>query len=152
MQNIESPQIVKTLGYQAPFNVMNKVAAGSQQTISNRQAYDVLYPNHQSWYDEKKFIVLDKNFEEYENYILKDFKQALDRQFDYTQTKNIQHVDELDKTQIKVNGLDFGRIPKISNEVLENKSKYTDNYKAGSVKVTSSNPYGEIFKGNYAGN
>lgn len=131
---------------------MDRVAAKSTQTISNRQAYDALYPSHKSWYDEKKFVVLDKNFEDMENYLLKEFKQTLDNQFGFVKAKNIKHVDELDKSQINLKGIDFGAMPKVHPEAVENKSKYTDNFTAGNVKVTSSDPYKEIFGQHYYGN
>lgn len=144
--------MVKSLGYPEPFNVMDRVAAKSTQTISNRQAYDSLYPSHKSWYDEKKFIVLDKNFEDMENYLLKEFKHTLDNQFGFVQAKNIQHFDELDKSQINLKGIDFGAMPKVHPEAVEYKSKYSDNYTAGKVKVTSSDPYKEIFGAHHYGN
>ena len=149
---METPQIVKSLGSSDPFNVMDRVAAKSTQTISNRQAYDTLYTNHKSLYDEKKFVVLDKNFEDMENYLLKEFKNTLNNQFAFVQAKNIRHVDDLDKSQINLKGFDFGAMPKVHPEAVEYKSKYTDNFTAGKVKVTSSDPYKEIFGGHYYGN
>ena len=149
---MESPTIIRSLGNAQPFDVNKKVADRSTQTISNKESYDALYPSHSSWYDEKKFVVLDKHFDDVENYLLKDFKEALNKHLDFSQTKNIQHVDDLDKTQIKLSGLEYGNMPKFNAQALESKSKYTDNFTAGQVKVSSSNPYGEIFGGKYSGN
>ena len=39
-------------------------------------------------------------------------------------------------------------MPKIRPESVEYKSKYNDNYTTGNVKVTTSDPYKEIFGGN----
>lgn len=151
---MESPTIVKSLGYQDPFDIQSRVAAKSSQTISNRQAYDALYPSHKSWYDEKRFVVLDKNFNEVENYLLGQFKDTLSRQFDYTTAKNIKHVDELDKNQIKMSGMDFGAMPKVRSEGVRVNSKYTDNFTTQNTRITASDPYNEIFGNNngYAGN
>ena len=143
--------MVKTLGYADPFNVMDRVAVKSTQTISNRQAYDALYPSHKSWYNEKKFIVLDKNFEDMENNLLKGFKQSLDNQFGFVDTKKIKHV-EMNKSQINLKGIDFGAIPKVHPEAVQYKSKYTDNFTAEKTKVTGSDPYKEIFGAHNYGN
>jgi hypothetical protein len=144
---LESPTIVKSLGYAEPFDVMGKVAGKSSQTISNRQAYDTLYPSHKSWYDEKKFVVLDKNFNDMENYLLNQFKETLNKQFDFKTAKNIKHVDELDKSQVNVN-IDFGAMPKVQPAAVQSNSKYTDNFTLQNTKVTSSDPYREIFGNN----
>jgi hypothetical protein len=152
LRNLESPTIVKSLGYQEPFNVMDRVASQSSQTISNRQAYDSMYPSHKSWYDEKKFVVLDKNFDDMQNFLLKQFKDTLNKQFDYSATKNIQHVEELDKNQINVSGMDFGAMPKVHSEAVKVNSKYANNFTAENTKVTSSDPYKEIFGNHHYGN
>jgi len=146
---LETPQIVKSLGYNEPFDVMGRVAERSSQSITNRQAYDALYPSHKSWYDEKKFVVLDKNFNEMENYLLNQFKDTLNKQFDYSKTKNIKHVDELDKGQLNVSGMDFGAMPRVRSEAVKSNSKYSDNFTAENTKVTTSDPYKEIFGNNY---
>jgi len=152
LQNLESPTIVKSLGYGDPFDVMGRVASKSTQTISNRQAYDAIYPSHQSWYDEKKFVVLDKNFNDMEGYLLNQFKDTLNKQFDFSQTKNIKHVDELDKSQVNVSGVDFSTIPKVQPAAAQVNSKYVNNFTLENTKVTSSDPYREIFGNHYYGN
>lgn len=152
LRNLESPTIVKTLGYQEPFDVMGRVASQSTQSISNKQAFDSLYPSHKSWYDEKKFIVLDKNFNDMENYLLGQFKNTLNKQFDYSATKKIMHVDELDKNQIKLSGMDLGAMPKVHSEAVKVNSKYDNNFTAENTKVTSSDPYKEIFGNHHYGN
>lgn len=131
---------------------MDRVAAKSTQTISNRQAYDALYPNHQSWYDEKRFVVLDKNFQEMENYLLGEFKQALNKEFAFNETKKITHVDEIDKSKINLKNINFDAMPRVRPEAVQYKSKYVDNYQAGQVQLTTSDPYKEIFGNNYAKN
>ena len=124
---------------------MGRVADKSSQSISNRQAYDALYPSHKSWYDEKKFVVLDKNFNDMENFLLNQFKDTLNKQFDYSKTKNIKHVDDLDKNQLNIAGMDFGAMPKVNRDSVQVGSKYANNFTAENTKVTSSDPYKEIF-------
>ena len=147
---MESPTIVKSLGPDpSPFG---RAASKSEQSISNRQAYDSLYPNHKSWYDEKRFIVIDKNFEMMEKELLGKFKENLDAKFDYKLTKNVKHVDELDKHDIKVQGMDFGSIHKVHPDTVAYKDKYVDNYlSTKKPTVTSSVPYNETFGGRYSG-
>ena len=150
---LESPSIVKSLGPDpSPFG---RAAGKSEQSISNKQAYDSIYPSHKSWYDEKRFIVIDKNFEMMEKNLLGQFKQNLDAKFDFAATKNVKHVDELDQNDIKVKGMDFGSMHKIHPDTVEYKDKYVDNYSSTKgqkgPKVTASDPYNEIFGGKYSG-
>merc|ERR1711957_307738 len=148
----EAPSIVKSLGPDpSPFG---RAAGKSEQSISNRQAYDSIYPSHKSWYDEKKFVVIDKNFEMMEKELLGQFKQNLDAKFDFKASKNIKHVDELDQSDVKaqMKGMDFGSIHKINPETQVVKDKYVDNFSATKKPtVTSSDPYSEIFGGKYSG-
>lgn len=147
---MESPTIVKSLGPdETPFS---RAAKQSQQSITNRQAYDSLYPNHKSWYDEKKFIVIDENFEMMERELLGKFKENLNAKFDFKLSKNVKHVDELDQNNLKVNSMDFGSMHKIHPATVEYKDKYVDNYSAtNKPSVTASDPYNEIFGGRYSG-
>jgi hypothetical protein len=124
---------------------MDKVAQRTSQTITNTQAYDILYPSHKSWYDEKKFVVLDKNFNDMENFLLNQFKDSLNKQFDYSTTKNIKHVDELDRSQIHLSTMDFNAMPKVDSEAVKANPKYENNYTLENTKVTASDPYKEIF-------
>jgi len=148
--NLEAPQIVKSLGPDpSPFG---RAASKSEQNISNKQAYDSIYPSHKSWYNEKKFIVIDKNFEMMEKELLGKFKENLDAKFDFQKTKNVKHVDELDQHDIKISGMDFGSMHKIHPDTVAVKDKYVDNFSATKKPtVTASDPYGEIFGGRYSG-
>ncbi len=152
LRNLETPQMVKSLGYPESFDVMGRVASKSTQTISNRQAYDSIYPSHKSWYDEKKFVVLDKNFNDMENVLLGQFKDTLNKQFEFSTAKKITHVEEFDKNRINLSGMDFGAMHKVHPEAVKVNSKYTDNFNAENTKVTSSDPYKEVFGQHYYGN
>lgn len=87
--------------------------------------------------------------------LLSKFKSNLDSKFNFQMTKNVKHVDELDKHDIKVQGMDFGSIHKVHPETVEYKDKYgNENYLMANGKkptVTMSDPYGEIFGGRYSG-
>ena len=118
------------------------------QIISNRQSYDSLYPNHKSWYDDKKFIVIDKNFEMMEKELLGKFKENLNSNFNLKVSKNVQHVDDLNKDNIKINSMNFESIHKINLDTVEFKDKYVDNYlSSDKPSVTLSDPYNQIFGG-----
>jgi hypothetical protein len=148
--NFEAPSIVKSLGPDpSPFG---RAAGKSPQNISNRQAFDSIYANHKSWYDDKKFIVIDKNFEMMEKDLLRQLKSNLDAKFDFSATKNIKHADEIDQHDINVRGMDFGSMHKIHPDTVEYKDKYVNNYSATrKPKVTASDPYNEIFGGKFSG-
>ena len=85
--------------------------------------------------------------------LLGKFKDNLQEKFDFKATKNIKHVDEIDKTEVSGDmNVDF--LHKIHPDSVKVNDKYTDNYnlQAGQrPKVTMSDPYNEIFQGNYAG-
>jgi len=147
---LESPTIVKSLGPDP--TPTGRAAAKSQQTISNRQAYDSIYANHKSWYDEKRFVVIDKNFEMMEKDLLGQLKNNLEAKFNFGLTKNIKHVDEIDQHDINVKGMDLGSMHKVHPETVEYKDKYVNNYSATrKPKVTASDPYNEIFGGRFSG-
>lgn len=147
---MESPSIVKSLGPDP--NPFGKAAGKSPQNISNKQAYDSIYPNHKSWYDEKRFIVIDKNFEIMEKELLGQLKDNLDAKFNFQATKNIKHVDEIDQHDTKVHTMDLNSIHKVHPSTVEYKDKYVNNYSSTrQPKVSMSDPYNEIFQGNYAG-
>jgi hypothetical protein len=140
---LETPTIVKSLGPEP--TPLSRAAAKSQQVISNRQAYDSIYLNHKSWYDEKKFIVIDKNFEMMESDLLGQLRNNLDSKFNLTAIKNIKHVDQIDQTNINVKEMNFGSIHKVHPDTVEYKDKYVDNFsETNKPKVTSSDPYNEI--------
>lgn len=124
---------------------MGRVARKSSQAISNRQAYDALYPRQQSWYDEKKFVVLDKNFQDIETNLLGKFKQAINKEFGFTEAKKTFNIDEMDISKVNLKNMNFEALQKIRTETVQPKSKYVDNYTTDQNQVISSNPYNEIF-------
>ena len=118
---LDTPTFVKSLGPEpTPFS---RAASKSQQVITNRQAYDSIYLNHKSWYDEKKFIVIDKNFEMMEKDLLGQLKNNLNAKLNFEANKDIKHIDEIDQTKINIKGMDFGSMHKINPETVEYKEK-----------------------------
>jgi hypothetical protein len=83
--------------------------------------------------------------------LLSQLKKNLDEKLNFKSLKNIKHVDEIDKNNINIKGMDFESMHKIHPETVEYKDKYFDNYsKTDLPKVTSSDPYNEIFGGRYS--
>lgn len=107
--------------------------------------------NHRSWYDDKRFIVIDKNFEMMEKDLLRQLKNNLDSKFNWSNAKNttdnnrqIKHVSEIDQSNINVN-MDFGSMHKIHPETVKFNDKYVDNYSENNKPtITASDPYNEI--------
>jgi hypothetical protein len=144
---MEAPTIVKTLGYQERFNVGERVASQLDQTITNRQAYDIVYPNHKAYYNDKRFVVFDKNFNQVESYLLDQFKSAIDSAIDYKSNSNLVHVDEFDKTKVNFKGMNLqNNAPYINKEAVQtsiNLDKIDVN--DPNLKISSSDPYTTIF-------
>jgi hypothetical protein len=87
-----------------------------------------------------------------EKELLNKFKENLNSKFNFQMTKNVQHVDDLDKNNIKVNGMDFGSIHQVHPDTVAYKDKYDNNYSSTKKPtVTASDPYNEIFGGRYSG-
>jgi hypothetical protein len=148
MKNFESPTIVKSLGYQSPFNVENRIAQRMDQTISNRQAYDLVYPSHREYYNDKRFIAFDRHFDQVEGYLLKEFKTAMDSAVNYNSSKKLEHVEDFDKHQINLKGIDFSNAPFVTKEGVRTSIKYDSlNTNDPNIRVTSSDPYNTIFGG-----
>lgn len=108
----------------------------------------MVYPNHRAYYEDKKFHVFDPNFQKTEDYLLKEFKQAIDSQIDYKSNAKLEHVDTFDKTKVNLKGINFQNAPQVNHSVLAQNLKYTsNNLNDPNTKVTSSDPYGTIFGG-----
>ncbi len=147
LKNLESPTIVPSLGYENRFNVQDRVAERLPQTISNRQAYDLVYPTHQDYYKDKRFVVFDRNFNQVEDFLLNQFKSAIDSAIDYTSNSNLEHVDKFDKSKVNLKGINLqGNAPFIHPQAVATSMKY-DNIDVNdpNIKITSSDPYNTIF-------
>lgn len=148
MKDLETPTIVKSLGYENEFNVNNRVAQQMSQTITNRQAFDLVYPTHRDYYNDKRFVVFDDNFNKVEDYLLNQFKSAIDTAFDYNANKNLVHVEDFNKNTVNPKAINFGNAPLINRDAVKTNIKYSDYSPVNSnTKVSSSDPYGTIFGG-----
>ena len=145
---MEVPTIVKSLGSPAPFNVEERVANTLDQTITNRQAYDLIYPSHEAYYKDKRFVVLDKNFNQVEDYLLNQFKSAIDSAVDYGANSKLESVEHFDKSKINLRGMNLQNgAPFIHPDAVANSIKYDEgqDLKDPNVRITASDPYHTIF-------
>lgn len=149
MNNLETPTIVKSLGYPQQFNVGDRVAQQLDQTVTNRQAFDLLYPTHQDYYNDKKFVVLDRNFQQVEEYLLGQFKSAIDSAIDYAGNANLVSVDDFDKSKVNFKNLNLqNNAPFIHKDAVATNIKYEDiDRNDPKLKITSSDPYSSMFGG-----
>jgi hypothetical protein len=111
---MEAPIIVKSINRgitSMKEDAWNQAVGMTPQSISNRQAYDLFYPNHKSYYEDKKFFIFDKNYNQMEKALVDTFERAVDSSIN----KNIKHVDELRDPKLNV---DFDRIPRVKTHLL----------------------------------
>lgn len=142
MENMEAPIIRKNIPppYQADFDVLGRVAAKSQPTVSNEQAYDAIYSGHKAWYDEKKYKVIDNNFSRMEDSLLNTFQDSLDKGLDLKKAKNLKHAEDFDKSQFDVKSINYNRVPRVMPHLIKG-----DHYNHQTTKITTSDPYNEVF-------
>lgn len=129
--------------YQADFDVLDRVASESTPTVKNEQAYNAIYSSHKDWYDEKKYKVIDENFNTMENRLLNIFQETLDEGLDKNYARNIRHADKFDIDRLDVKNIDFRDIPRVNPNLFKG-----ENYNHYDTKVTTSDPYNEIFGDN----
>merc|ERR1712222_270214 len=98
-------------------------------TVKNEQGYNAIYPDHKSWYDEKKYKVIDTDFARQEDGLLTEFQETLDKGFD--------------KSQFDIKNMEFKRIPKVIPHLVKG-----GNYNHQTTKITTSDPYNQIFGDN----
>jgi hypothetical protein len=139
---MEAPVYRKDIppAYQADFDVLGRVASKTNPTVSNEQAYNAIYSSHKEWYDEKKYKVIDTNFSKMENSLLNEFQETLDEELDKKKAKNLKHAENFDRSQFDVKHIGFSRVPRVVPQLIKG-----DNYNHSTTKVTSSDPYNQIF-------
>jgi hypothetical protein len=107
---MEAPIIVKSIDRGITSmrqDAWNGAVAKTPQSISNRQAYDLMYPTHKSYYDDKRFYIFDKNYDLMEKALVDTFERAVDSSL---KNKNMKSVDEIADKKINV---DYSRIPTV---------------------------------------
>ena len=110
---MEAPTIVKSIHRGITSmreDAWNQAVGKTPQTMSNRQAFDVMYPTHKSFYDDKQFFIFDKNYNKMEKALLKTFEKAVDDSFNHNQTKSFDSVDQISDKKMNV---DFGNVPRV---------------------------------------
>jgi len=139
---MESPRIVKNLGTgYDQFNLQNRLALMTPQRVTNRQAYDIVYNSHQDYYKDRQIRVFDNNFEQMENYLIKEFKEGITKAIDFKANKNLQHVADLDRRTLNVQDWNTQeRVPYI-NQAAFSSPKY-ENQLGGNSKEYTTDPYG----------
>jgi len=120
-REMETPQIVKSINRGITSmreDAYQQAVDKTHQTVSNRQAFDLMYPSHKAYYEDKKFFVFDNNYKDMEGALINTFEKAVNEGFGDKNVKaqgkgrinNIRHVDEIKDHKINV---DFGMIPAV---------------------------------------
>lgn len=144
--NLESPQIVPSLGYGPRYNVERSVARTMNQQLDNTQVFDVLYKDHKDYYSkDKKFFVLDNHFQETEEFLVNKFSKAIKEGVNWD--PSLKHVDNYKKP---TNNISITNVPSYHPEAVKTSLNYGDmaKDKVGVLRATS-DPYNQIF-GAYA--
>lgn len=126
--------------YQSDFDVLGRVAGKTNPTVKNSEAYNAVYSSHKDWYDEKKYKVFDTNFSKMENSLLNEFQETLDNGLDKKTAMNLKHAENFDKSQFDVKNIGFSRVPRVVPKLIKG-----DNYNHATTKVTTSDPYNQLF-------
>jgi hypothetical protein len=139
---MESPVYRKDIppAYQANFDVLGRVASKVNPTVSNEQAYNAIYSSHKDWYDEKKYKVIDTNFNKMESTLLNEFEATLEKGLDKKTAGDLLHAEKFDKDQFDHKNIGFTKVPQVKPEYIKG-----SNYNPSVTKVTTSDPYNEIF-------
>jgi hypothetical protein len=103
---MESPVIVSR-NFQ---DITSRVAGSTSQSISNSAAFDVVHRSPQDYYDNRRFFVFDKNFNQMENYMIDGFKKQIDANINYD--ANEEHSSGFEKRKLNVNTNDAPYVSK----------------------------------------
>ena len=142
---METPTIVKSLNPNSfdQFNVRNSLALMTPQVVTNRQAYDITYKSHQDYYKDKQIHVFDANFDKMENYLVNQFKSAIDSSIDFSGNANLVDVKDLDKRTLNVKNWNvLENAPYVHKDAIVPMKNNID-YKTNAKEMTT-DPYGAI--------
>ena len=113
------------------------------QPVTNRQAYDILYPTHQDYYKDKQMHIFDANFDKMEDYLVNQFKSAIDSSIDYTKNQNLVNVRDLDRKTLNVHQWNVAaNAPYVNKEALV-PMKNNNHYKKNAKEMIT-DPYGVV--------
>jgi len=139
---------VQSLGYKSPFNVADRTAQYLDQQRSNKDAFDLIYPTHRAYYNDKRFIVFDKNFDKVEQNLLTSFQNTIGGAVNFPDNAVLVHARDFDKNRVNfapVNAELQNSAPFIHPKVIASNIRYDPI--GENTKVTSSDPYASIFGG-----
>jgi len=153
-ENLSSPTLIRpvmkdSIGYGNRYNVEHRVSQKMSQQVLNKGAYDLVYQSHKDYYDkDKKFFVLDNNFQEEENYLLDGFSRAIQKGVKWD--KDLVHVSDYKHGRGNIS-LEDAPVPKFSGEAARtnlNMGAINDTNPRSTFKA-SSDPYSEFFGGRH---
>lgn len=75
-----------------------------------------------------------------ESTLLTEFEQTLDKGLNKATAKNLLHADKFDRDQFDHKNIGFSKVPQIKPQLARG-----NNFNASLSKVTSSDPYNEMF-------
>jgi hypothetical protein len=78
-------------------DIMNMVAQGENQIISNQQAANILYPNAKSYYDKIQVNIIDRHFQDVENNLLNELKLSIDSILDHQVNEKLIRAEDIKK-------------------------------------------------------
>jgi hypothetical protein len=138
-KDFESPQIVPSIGFGERYDIQKRMNVNKQMKIDPLKAYDIVYKNHQHYYDkDKKMFMLDHHFYDTEDYINK-FSQTIANGI--ASDKDLVHVSDIrapKSINLESNPLKF------NHEAVKTTLDYGEMQYQKSVLTASSNPYNEI--------
>jgi hypothetical protein len=128
--------MVKSLGQN---DIMNIVAQGKNQVISNQQAFNILYPNAKSYYDKTQVNIIDRHFQDVENNLLNELKQSIDSVLDHQVNEKLIRADDMKKPDLS--GLNLqNNAPFVHPAAIETEINYNEKKKKDSrVRIMTNN-------------
>lgn len=75
-----------------------------------------------------------------ENSLLNVFQDTLNKGFNVEKAKALTHAENYDRSQFDISSIDFSKVPRVNPRKLRG-----DSYNKGNTKVTTSDPYNDIF-------
>ena len=140
---LETPVIIpnKNIPINEPFNMNQRLAQGKNSPLSNSQRFDVLHPNHESYYDQRKYTIYDSNYKVNHEDLLKQFKANLQKVLNSNGIKS----DNVEDYKLNLNKVNEGL--KHTNVITVNHiGEYDGSLKNGKgTYVQTSNPMKDIF-------
>lgn len=143
---LETPVIVPNVKEPVidPFNMNQRLAEGKNSPFTNTQQFDILYPNHQSYYNARSYSTYDQNYKVNQEALLNKFKENLQNILKGNGINSNYVEDYKDKVNMsKINDELKKKAPVI---IVDDIGKYDGSFKnSKDTKVEQSNPMKDIF-------